>query len=202
MTSVGTAYAIGNLLAQMDSDVQRSLEHSFARSIIPLILFIGAILAFWGIRSSRKNQGFESLRPPSKSDTPVATGVLVVSHRSAAASGKRLASSLRKQGNWTVKTPSSSLREVASAQAMVVVVDGSWPVASNGRLAEPGRRHLNAARAAGVPIWPVLVDGATMPQEPELPAELSFFSEIQAHTVFDDSWDEDVADLTEWLARA
>lgn len=59
------------------------------------------------------------------------------------------------------------------------------------------RFEVEYAWHAGKPVVPVLVGGAAMPRS--LPASLQFLSTIQAITLRDDSWDEDIERLTSRL---
>lgn len=205
MISAGTVAALVTLAQTDYSDsAERSLVKALPMLLVALLLTGAAMMAFRSLLSRRREQGFEPLRLAAPSTVPGVARSVVVSHRPGGASAQRLARSLEAQDDWTVRMNSRSTAAgvSTSAQAMLVVVDGSWPVSSVGRMREPARRHLEAASAAGVRIVPILVDGATMPKESELPESLGYFARLQAQTVHDDSWEHDVAVLSRKLAGA
>jgi hypothetical protein len=84
---------------------------------------------------------------------------------------------------------------LARMLVMVVVVGPHW-------LGEPGarrvddagdlhREEIRVALQRGVPIFPVLVEGARMPRENDLPEDISRFSRIQALELSDSRWEHD-----------
>jgi len=204
--STGTAASIGTLLAQTyyQQDAERGLLRAIPFLIVGLWVLVAAMLASRALLAKRKEQGFKPLRPSSGSAARRAGNGIVVSHQPGGASAVRLARSLSARDGWTVRTSSRSSDSdvIPSMETMVVIVDGSWPLSSTGRLRAPAQRHLEAARAAGVTVVPVLVDGASMPTEADLPKSFGYFARLQAHTVHDDSWDHDVDALSAKLARA
>jgi hypothetical protein len=48
---------------------------------------------------------------------------------------------------------------------------------------DPVRMELETALRANIPVFPVLVEGATMPRSAELPDSLKAFSDVNAATV-------------------
>lgn len=92
-------------------------------------------------------------------------------------------------------------REVARADVVLVVIGNGWLAASEGgrrRLDDPGdhhRREIEAAIAQGKRIVPVLVEGARMPRDTELPEPLRALARCQAVELRDARWTDDVAAL-------
>jgi hypothetical protein len=86
-------------------------------------------------------------------------------------------------------------------RVLLAVIDKTWLSASVGgrrRLDDPKdfvRTEIASALARGVRVIPVLVDGATMPAEAELPDDLKPFARRQAHEVSDSRWDYDIERL-------
>ena len=62
------------------------------------------------------------------------------------------------------------------------------------------RHELSAALTRGLTVIPVLVGGAKMPRQTDLPTELAAFAQCQAVEVRDDRFDEDTARLISFLA--
>ena len=88
----------------------------------------------------------------------------------------------------------------------LVVIGTGWLAATSPdgirRLDEPRdyvRREVAASLAAGVPVVPVLVGGATLPGADQLPDELAPLAQRQAFEIDDDSWHRDVGDLARRL---
>jgi predicted ATPase len=74
---------------------------------------------------------------------------------------------------------------LAGADVVVAIVGSNWVGARNGYARildddDPVRMEIEAALAAGTPLCPVLVNGATMPSERELPPTLSQFAYVNA----------------------
>lgn len=74
-----------------------------------------------------------------------------------------------------------------TCRALIVVVDPQWAAVKNGdgdlRLNDPAdfvRLELERALARGIPVFPVLVDGARMPLRTDLPGPLARFASKQA----------------------
>lgn len=93
-------------------------------------------------------------------------------------------------------------RAIGTATVVLAVVGPDWLAARgpNGRprLAEPGdyvRMEILAALEAGIPLIPVLVEGARMPAETELPAGLETFARCQAVELSPTRWRADVQAL-------
>jgi hypothetical protein len=62
------------------------------------------------------------------------------------------------------------------------------------------RREVAAALERGIPVFPVLVDGAKVPATRSLPEELRGLTEWQAITLHDDAWDYGVSRLRKALS--
>jgi predicted ATPase len=74
---------------------------------------------------------------------------------------------------------------LAGADVVIAIVGSHWLGASNGQVRihdddDPVRMEIEAALAAGTPLCPVLIDGARMPSERELPPTLSRFAYLNA----------------------
>jgi hypothetical protein len=95
--------------------------------------------------------------------------------------------------------------EVASCEVVLVVIGRQWlGCASDGRrrLDNPNdfvRLEIASALARGVHILPVLVEGARMPREHELPDDLRPLARRQALEVSETRWEFDVGRLIEAL---
>lgn len=96
-------------------------------------------------------------------------------------------------------------REVAKADVVVVAIGDGWLTATQDgrrRLDDPAdhhRREIEAAIAQGKRIVPVLVEGARMPAEADLPPSLQPLARCQAVELRDSRWADDVAALTRAL---
>jgi len=97
-------------------------------------------------------------------------------------------------------------RSVESSTVVLVVVGKAWLDARDAsgrhRLDEANdfvRLEIELALAAGVPVVPVLVEGATMPAAAELPPSLVEFSRCQAVELADRRWRADIDALIEAL---
>jgi hypothetical protein len=93
-------------------------------------------------------------------------------------------------------------RAIAGASVLLAVVGPKWLDLRDGagrrRLDDPAdmvRRELETALAAGVPVIPILVEGARMPAAEALPASLAAFARCQAFALDDDEWGEDIRRL-------
>jgi hypothetical protein len=91
---------------------------------------------------------------------------------------------------------------IAASDAVLVVIGPGWFGAAVGqpgrrldRPDDPVRQEVAQALASGIPVVPVLVDGATLPGEAELPSDLVALTRRQAVTLSDDSWRADVVEL-------
>lgn len=91
---------------------------------------------------------------------------------------------------------------------LIAVIDRMWLSASHGgrrRLDDPRdfvRTEITKALNSGVKVIPVLVDGATMPGENELPEGLKALARRQAHELSDTRWDYDVERLAAVITSA
>ena len=77
--------------------------------------------------------------------------------------------------------------ELENCAVVVAVIGRQW--ASNPRLHEPDdllRRELAVSLQKGIPVIPVLVDGATLPRAEELPDDLKSLLDRQALTIPED----------------
>jgi hypothetical protein len=93
-------------------------------------------------------------------------------------------------------------RAVTSAGTFLAVIGPRWATMPNEhgapRLSEPDdvvRMEIAVALRAGKPVIPVLVGGASMPTERELPDEIAQLARRNAVEVRDSSWDDDTAKL-------
>lgn len=94
-------------------------------------------------------------------------------------------------------------RTIGAARVVLAVIGPRWQDARDGagrrRLDDPHdmvRLELEAALDAGVPIIPVLVEGARMPPAEALPPSLVAFARCQAITLDDEGWRDDTQRLT------
>jgi TIR domain len=91
---------------------------------------------------------------------------------------------------------------------LLAVIDKTWLSAANmqgRRLDDPGdfvRREIAAALKNGVRVIPVLVEGAGMPSEQDLPDNLKPLAWRQAHELSDSRWEYDVGKLADEIAKA
>ena len=95
-----------------------------------------------------------------------------------------------------------------SAQVMLVVIGRSWSAiresASQSRLFEPGdyvRMEVEAALAQDIPVIPILVEGARMPADRDLPESLRPLTYRQALEISDSRWSYDTERLVQQLVR-
>ena len=82
-----------------------------------------------------------------------------------------------------------------SCSALVVVIGKSW---LNPRLNDPQdfvRREIAGGLLANLQVFPVLVQGAKMPEIGELPAEIAALAHVQAIEVRDERFRQDSMDL-------
>lgn len=91
---------------------------------------------------------------------------------------------------------------LGTADAVIVLIGEHWLDASDEddrrRLDDPDdwvAQEIAAALEVGVPIYPVLVDDAPMPAVEDLPEDLRRLTRLNAVTVSEQRWDEDVARL-------
>jgi hypothetical protein len=95
-------------------------------------------------------------------------------------------------------------RALQSCRVLIVVISKSWLTATVGsgvrRLDDPRdfvRQEIGAALRRDVQVIPVLVEGARMPSEADLPDELKPLARRQAHEIADSRWDYDVGRLAD-----
>jgi len=100
------------------------------------------------------------------------------------------------------------LREsIASAQAMIVVIGPRWLNIAHRdgtlRIQDPTdfvHQEVAQGLERGIHVFPVLVGGATMPSEADLPAALKKLAMLNALEISNERWDYDVSRLVEELA--
>ena len=101
-------------------------------------------------------------------------------------------------------------KRLSSSQVVLAVVGPEWLTVTDKeghrRLADPGdfvRRELEGALTRGddVQLIPVLVHGASMPTENELPASLAAFTNRSNHIIRDTHIDEDIGTLIASILR-
>lgn len=97
---------------------------------------------------------------------------------------------------------------VSCCRVMVAVIGRNWLGTQDDqgrrRLEDPQdplRREIASALARGIPIVPVLVNGAAMPAESALPEDLRPLARWQAHELSDTRWDFDIGRLVTMLER-
>ncbi|WP_298023045.1 toll/interleukin-1 receptor domain-containing protein [uncultured Parasphingopyxis sp.] len=96
---------------------------------------------------------------------------------------------------------------LADSGALIVVIGPNWIRTAddkgNRRLDDPGdyvTLEIAAALRSGVAVVPVLIDGAAMPQEADLPEALREMVKRNAMTITDERWEHDVARLAKVIA--
>ena len=99
-------------------------------------------------------------------------------------------------------------RAIGGASVMLAVIGPRWldlrDAQGRRRLDDPQdtvRREVEAALAAGLPLIPVLVEGARMPTAEALPAALAAFARCQAVVLDDAGWQDGVARLAAQLQQ-
>jgi len=97
---------------------------------------------------------------------------------------------------------------IRRAAAMIVLIGPGWlgPREPDGlrRIDEPNdlvRMEVVKALEIGIPVVPVLVDGATLPRANELPDDLARFAQLNAAVLTDVGWEDDLGRLARDLAR-
>jgi hypothetical protein len=98
---------------------------------------------------------------------------------------------------------------LGSSDAVVVVIGKNWLTVTNSagarRLHDPKdtvRQEILTALRRGVRVFPVLVGGARMPSEEELPADLQSLARRNALEITEQDWDEGFEKLAEALDHA
>jgi hypothetical protein len=99
-------------------------------------------------------------------------------------------------------------RAVGSARLMLVLIGSTWATetAPDGsrRLDDPEdfvRLEIATALRQGLPVLPVLVQGAQMPAERDLPEDLKPLARVQAVELSEGRWQYDTARLVDTIAR-
>lgn len=97
-------------------------------------------------------------------------------------------------------------KAIDSARAMIVVIGPEWLTIARGdgppRIQDPSdfvHQELELGLQRGIRIFPVLVGGATMPSEAELPDGLKKLAARNAREISDSRWIHDVGQLVEDL---
>jgi hypothetical protein len=100
-------------------------------------------------------------------------------------------------------------RALEHCGVLLAVIDKTWLSATDQggarRLDDPRdfvRQEIGAALHRGVLVIPVLVGGASMPSEAELPDEIKPLARRQAHELTDSRWDYDIGRLAETIGPA
>ena len=94
---------------------------------------------------------------------------------------------------------------IDDSAALVLVIGPQWLARdARGRLrlcreSDPTRLEIEHARARGVPILPIRMRGAVMPEPEELPPELAWLSYVNAWEVQHHSWRRDLEPIVEHL---
>lgn len=97
---------------------------------------------------------------------------------------------------------------VSRCRVLVAVIGQDWLAAGpdgQRRIDDPRdhlRREVATALERNIPVIPVLVDGARMPAEDQLPDELKPIVQWQAHELSDSRWEYDVGRLVTMMAGA
>jgi hypothetical protein len=92
-------------------------------------------------------------------------------------------------------------RALSTSGVVLTIIGPNW---GSSRMQDPGdrlRQELEAAMGLGVQIIPVLVGGARMPDEGDLPSSLRNLPRHQAVRLTDDGWEDDVRRLTGRLVQ-
>ena len=98
-------------------------------------------------------------------------------------------------------------RSVQSCNILIAIIGKQWLMISNGsvrRLDEPDdfvRLEIASALSRGIPVVPVLVQGATMPRAQDLPDDLRSLIRRKAFEISDARWDYDVRQLIKELGQ-
>lgn len=96
---------------------------------------------------------------------------------------------------------------LGSADAAIILIGNTWLTACD----PDGRKRLDdpddwvageiaAALEAGIPVYPVLVEGTTMPRGEELPERLRALARYNAVSISDNRWSSDVERLARIVA--
>jgi pyruvate/2-oxoglutarate dehydrogenase complex dihydrolipoamide acyltransferase (E2) component len=148
--------------------------------------------------------------------------VIFIAYRRAdsqGAAGRLYDSLIARFGSWPVFIDVGSLapgtefrREIESVlryiKVMIVVIGPRWSDASDPsgarKLDKPEDLHRTEIRAVlnrGIPVIPVLVDGAPMPRPEELPGDIARLVHYQGVTLSHESWPHDIEKLGAAVSR-
>jgi hypothetical protein len=104
--------------------------------------------------------------------------------------------------------PEKIQNAIRAADQFLVVIGDQWLTVTGRdgrrRLDDPKdwvRREVELARAENLRIVPVLVHGASMPSEDELPDDIRWLSFRQAETAHDAQWDTDMDGIVDRLLK-
>ena len=97
-------------------------------------------------------------------------------------------------------------RRMAACDLLLLVVDASWQKEADTdswfrQPADPGRLLLAAALARYVRVVPVVIHGAAIPPEKELPEELKMLARLQSFELREERWSQDVPVLIRMLEK-
>lgn len=99
-------------------------------------------------------------------------------------------------------------REIDAAEVMLVIIGKEWAFAEDAdgmnRLDKPRdvvRREIAIGLESDVRVVPILVSGAEMPQAVHLPAALVKLANLNAFPVNEETFEEDMARLAEYLRK-
>ena len=98
--------------------------------------------------------------------------------------------------------PEQLRNSIASAQAMLVVIGPKWLTILRSRIQDPNdfvHQEVAQGLQSGIDVFPILVGGATMPSEADLPAALKKLARLHAVEISNPRWDYDVNRLIEDL---
>lgn len=99
-------------------------------------------------------------------------------------------------------------RSVQSCDVLIAIIGKRWLTISNGgvrRLDDPKdflRLEIATALSRGIPVVPVLVQGAAVPSAQELPADIESLTRRKAFEIRDASWDSDVQRFIKELGQS
>ena len=98
--------------------------------------------------------------------------------------------------------------KIAGSSVVLVMIGRHWAEATGhdgqARLFDPGdyvRQEIATALRRGIPVIPVLVEGAAMPQASALPNAIAGFSTRQAHEISEQRWQYDSDLLVKQIER-
>jgi hypothetical protein len=96
---------------------------------------------------------------------------------------------------------------VGRCRVLVAIIGRDWLIADNDgrrRIDDPQdhlRREIVTALGRNIPVIPVLVEGARMPTDAELPEDMKSLTQWQAHELSDSRWEYDAGRLMSVVER-